>query len=164
VVFAVYSLNVKKKKTNGNLWLLIASITICQGAGILGSVFTVPAISGWYVTLNKPSFNPPSWLFGPVWTLLYFLMGISLYLIWIRKGDLKWFWVQLFLNSLWSIIFFGLRSPGLALLEIIILWLAILVTIKTYLKTYRPAAYLLYPYLAWVSFASFLNFSIWLLN
>jgi len=155
---------VAKKTAKGNFWLLISSIAICQGAGILGSLVMVPAISGWYQTLVKPSFNPPNWLFGPVWTLLYFLMGISLYLIWTRKGELKWFWAQLILNSLWSFLFFGLKSPGLALIEIVFLWLTILVTIKSFLKVYRPAAYLLYPYLAWVSFASILNFSVWILN
>lgn len=147
-----------------NLWLFVASLAICQGAGLIGSIFTFPAIGGWYQTLVKPSFSPPNWIFGPVWTLLYLMMGVSLYFIWVRKGSLKWFWVQLVLNSLWSILFFGLKSPGLAFLEIIFLWYAILTTIKTFLKQFKPAAYLLYPYLAWVSFASVLNFSIWVLN
>jgi tryptophan-rich sensory protein len=154
----------KKNGVKGNFWLLITAIAICQGAGILGSLVTFPVISGWYQMLVKPSFSPPNWLFGPVWTLLYFMMGISLYLIWLRKGDLKWFWVQLVLNTFWSFIFFGLKSPGLAFVEIIFLWLAIVFTIKSFIKVYRPAAYLLYPYLAWVSFASVLNFTIWILN
>lgn len=153
-----------EKKAKVNITLLVASIAICQGAGIVGSFFTFPAISGWYAALNKPSFNPPGWLFGPVWTLLYLLMGVSLYLVWMRKGDLKWFWAQLILNSFWSIIFFGLKSPGFAFIEIIFLWLAILVTIKTFTKIHQSAAYLLYPYLAWVSFASILNFFVWVLN
>ena len=153
-----------KKIPKGNFWLLVAAIAICQGAGILGSLVTIPAISGWYQTLVKPGFSPPNFLFGPVWTLLYFLMGISLYLVWIRTGNLKWFWLQLILNSLWSFLFFGLKSPGLAFVEIVFLWLAILMTIKSFIKVHRPAAYLLYPYLTWVSFAAILNFAIWILN
>jgi|SRR3989344_515077 len=153
-----------KKLKKQNYLLLIFCIIISQAAGGVGSLFTFPAITGWYQTLNKPFFNPPNWIFGPVWTLLYLLMGISLYLIWVRKGDLKWFWLQLGLNTLWSIIFFGLKSPIPAFFEILILWYAILMTIKTFSGVNRPAAYILYPYLAWVTFASILNFSVWILN
>ncbi|CAN5173218.1 TspO/MBR family protein [soil metagenome] len=144
---------------------LLSAIIICEGAGIIGSFFTVNSVNTWYSTLNKPFFNPPSWLFGPVWTILYLMMGISLYLIWEKKKvDLKWFWIQLVLNSLWSILFFGLKNPGLAFLEIILLWGAIFLTIRGFWKYKRLSAYLLIPYLLWVTFATILNLSIVLLN
>lgn len=152
-----------------NLPLLILAILISEGAGILGSIFTVSSIPTWYATLVKPSFSPPNFVFGPVWTTLYALMGISLYLVWISKAKskkyaLKLFFFQLGLNALWSIIFFGLKNPGLAFLEIIVLWIAILLTIKAFSKISKNASYLLYPYIFWVSFATILNFSIWILN
>jgi tryptophan-rich sensory protein len=149
---------------------LVISIIICQLAGVLGSVFTMPAIPGWYVSLNKPSFGPPNWLFGPVWILLYTLMGISLYLVWSRKGSagaktaLILFAIQLGLNTLWSLIFFGLRLPSAAFLEILVLWLFILLTILKFFPISKVAAYLLILYLLWVSFASLLNFYIFRLN
>lgn len=149
---------------------LIASIVICQLAGIIGAVFTTPSISGWYAGLNKPFFNPPNWLFGPVWTLLYLLMGISLYLVWNQKKGVKIktaliiFAIQLGLNSLWSIIFFGMRLPSVAFLEILILLLFIVLTIVKFLPISKISACLLIPYLLWVSFASFLNFYIVRLN
>lgn len=152
-----------------NLPKLVASIAICLTAGFLGSFFTISAISTWYSTLNKPFFNPPNWIFGPVWTTLYILMGISLYLLWTakKKGKgpaIKLFLIQLGLNFFWSIIFFGLQNPLLAFAEIIALWIFIFLTIKQSLKIFKPAAYLLYPYLAWVSFASILNLFIVILN
>jgi tryptophan-rich sensory protein len=149
---------------------LVISIIICQLAGVLGSVFTMPAIPGWYANLNKPSFSPPNWLFGPVWILLYTLMGISLYLVWSRKGSagaktaLILFAIQLGLNTLWSLIFFGLRLPSAAFLEILVLWLFILLTILKFFPISKVAAYLLILYLLWVSFASLLNFYIFRLN
>ena len=144
---------------------LLLSIAICESAGLIGSIFTFNSVGSWYLTLNKPFFNPPSWIFAPVWTTLYLLMGISLYLVWgAKKISLKWFWVQLALNALWSIIFFGLKNPTLALIEIILLWTSILLTIKSFWKVKRGAAYLLFPYLLWVSFAAILNFSIVVLN
>lgn len=149
---------------------LIASIIICQLAGLIGAVFTTPSISGWYAGLNKPFFNPPNWLFGPVWTLLYLLMGISLYLVWNQKKGVKTktaliiFAIQLGLNVLWSVIFFGLHSPLVAFLEIIVLWLFIILTIIKFFPISKISAYLLIPYLLWVSFASFLNFFIAKLN
>ena len=150
---------------------LVVSILICQGVGVMGAFFTSPAISSWYVTLQKPSFNPPNWIFAPVWILLFLLMGISLYLVWEKgleskkvKTAIFIFAVQLILNTLWSILFFGLQSPLYAFIEIIILWLAILLTIISFYKISRTAAYLLLPYILWVSFASVLNFSILLLN
>lgn len=142
---------------------LILLILLCEGAGIIGSFFTFNSVTTWYSTLTKPFFTPPSWVFGPVWTLLYLFMGISLYLVW-GKAHLRWFWIQLILNTLWSIVFFGLKMPISAYIVIILLWLSIFLTIKTFLKVNKTAAYLLYPYLAWVSFASLLNISIALLN
>lgn len=150
---------------------LIISILICQGAGITGSLFTSPAIKGWYAWLEKPSFNPPNWIFAPVWTLLFLLMGISLYLVWEKgleskkaKTALSIFTVQLILNILWSFFFFGLQSPLLGFIEIVLLWFAILATILSFYRISSKAALLLVPYILWVSFATLLNFSIWQLN
>jgi len=148
---------------------LLLSIGFCLGAGILGSFFTISSIPTWYQTLNKPIFSPPNWIFGPVWTILYILMGISLYLVWISKSKLKQNAVKLFLtqitlNALWSVIFFGLKNPILALLDIILLWATIFLTIKTFAKINKLASNLLIPYLLWVTFATILNFSIVLLN
>ena len=159
-----------------NFFKLVIAIGISEMAGIIGSVFTISAIPNWYSTLVKPALNPPSWIFGPVWTTLYALMGIAAFLIWSsyakvsedkKKGikvALALFGIQLVLNTLWSIIFFGLHNPGGALVEIVFLWLAILATIIAFAKISKPAAYLLVPYLLWVSFASYLNYSIWALN
>lgn len=154
-----------KNKPKFNLPKLLGCILIAQGAGILGSFATATSVKSWYLTeLNRPFWNPPSWLFGPVWTTLFLLMGISLYLVWRQKNNLKWFWFQLVLNIIWSYLFFGLRSPTLAFYEIIILWIAILITIVKFWKLNKTASILLWPYLAWVSFASFLNFTIMRLN
>lgn len=146
------------------------SLGACLGAGALGSVWT-SSVRGWYPTLQKPPLNPPSWVFGPVWTTLYILMGIALYLVWKQtpldrnqQRSMAWFWIQLFLNTLWSFLFFNLRAPGLAFLEILLLWISIAVTIVFFGRTSRTAALLLLPYLAWVSFATYLNFGIWRLN
>lgn len=152
------------------IFKLLTAVLICQGAGIIGAVFTTSNISTWYFTLNKPVFTPPNWLFGPAWTFLYFLMGISLYLIWQEKDSkqkklgLKLFFAQLGLNTLWSIIFFGGHSLVGGLVIIILLWVLILLTINAFHKIKKAASYLLYPYLAWVSFATILNLSIVLLN
>ncbi len=143
---------------------LIFSIGLCLGTGILGSLFTASSIPTWYIALNKPWFSPPNWVFGPAWTILYVLMGISLYLVWRKKKVPSIFWIQLVLNTLWSIIFFGLKNPVLALIEVIALWIAIVFTIKSFYKINKLSAYLLYPYLAWVSFATFLNLFIIILN
>lgn len=147
------------------------SILICQLAGLVGSFFTTPAIATWYATLIKPSFNPPNWLFAPVWTTLFLFMGIALYLIW--QKDLKdkavkfamWlFGIQLVFNILWSVLFFGLQQPLLAFIEIIVLWILILLTIIKFYKLDKVAGILLIPYILWVSFAAVLNFSLWQLN
>ncbi len=144
---------------------LILLVALCESAGVIGSIFTFSSINTWYVDLNKPFFNPPSWIFGPVWTTLYFLMGVSLYLVWgKKKTDLKWFWIQLVLNSIWSIVFFGLKNPALAFIIIVFLWISIFLTIKDFKKVNKTASYLLFPYLAWVGFASLLNLSIVILN
>lgn len=145
---------------------LIISLILPQLAGLVGSFFTAPAISNWYAFLEKPSFNPPSWIFGPAWILLYILMGISSYLVW-QKGDKKAltiFWIHLFFNALWSIVFFGLQNPGLAFLNIIVIWVFIIVLIIKFWKINKWSSILLIPYLLWVSFASVLNYFIWQLN
>lgn len=157
-------------KLNDPLKLIIA-IAVSELAGIVGSVFTTPSITGWYANLVKPQLAPPNWIFGPVWTTLFVLMGIAAFLVW-RKGlnrrDVKIalgiFIGQLVLNTLWSVIFFGLHSPGGAFIEIIFLWLAILATIIAFARVFKPAAWLLAPYILWVSFAAYLNFMIWTLN
>lgn len=152
------------KKNSINIPKLVLSIGICLGAGVVGSIFTVTAIPTWYVTLNKPVFSPPNWVFGPVWTILYILMGISLYLVWLKKKVPTIFWVQLALNAVWSIIFFGMKNPTLAFIDIIALWVSIVLTIKAFSKINKLAGNLLIPYLIWVSFASFLNLAIVVLN
>lgn len=148
---------------------LIVAIATSFLAGAIGSIFTTPAIKDWYPTLVKPSFNPPNWLFGPAWSVLYILMGIALYLVWQKQDkNKKWayifFFSQLVLNALWSIIFFGSHNLGLAFAEIVLLWLMILLTSVSFYKILKPAAYLLIPYLAWVSFAAILNIAVWRLN
>jgi tryptophan-rich sensory protein len=154
-----------------NILKLVASIILCQLAGFIGSLATVPAIPTWYESLKRPSFNPPNWIFGPVWTGLYTLMGISLFIVWQKRADypqvkpaLGFFFIQLILNALWSVAFFGLRSPLLGLIDIVLLWIAILLTIKSFFKILKTAALLLLPYILWVSFAVLLNFSLWILN
>jgi tryptophan-rich sensory protein len=149
---------------------VLIGIIVCELIGISGAVFTTPAIPTWYAGLTKPWFSPPNWLFGPVWTLLYLMMGAAAGLIWSEKTETgknraKWlFGVQLGLNFLWSMIFFGLRQPAVAFGEIILLWGTILATIREFLKINRTAAYLLIPYLAWVSFAAMLNLAVARLN
>ena len=147
------------------------SILINLLAGFIGSIFTNRQIPTWYESLKKPSFSPPNWLFGPVWTALFILMGISLFLVW-RKGisqpsvkiALIIFGVQLLLNILWSFLFFAQRAPLAGFIEIILLWIMILITILVFYPISKTAALLLLPYILWVSFASILNFSLWRLN
>jgi len=157
--------------TINNSFKFIFAIAISQAAGIIGSIFTVSAIQTWYTDLIKPVFNPPNWLFAPVWTILYFLMGIAAYLIWkegLNKKEVRLalglFLIQLMLNALWSMIFFGLQNPSWAFAEIIILWLAILATLMSFIRISKTAAWLLSPYFLWVNFAAYLNCAIWLLN
>jgi len=146
------------------------AIVIAQIAGFLGSIFTTSSINSWYNTLNKPSWNPPNWIFAPVWTTLFIFMGIASYLIWrnkrnpLSKKTLVLYFIHLIFNILWSVFFFGLKNPFMALLEIIALWIIILVLIMKFYKINKTAAYLMIPYLAWVSFATILNASIVILN
>jgi tryptophan-rich sensory protein len=153
------------------LWKIIIGIVGSLFAGGIGSFFTSPSIPTWYASLARPDLAPPNWIFAPVWTTLFILMGIAVGLVWsvgTEKKEVKMalglFGLQLVLNSLWSIIFFGLQSPGWAFVEILVLWTAIAITIASFYKIYRPAAWLLLPYIAWVSFAAYLNYSIWMLN
>ncbi len=150
---------------------LIVSIVLCQSAGMIAAILTAQSVQTWYPTLLKPSFNPPNWLFGPVWIVLYLMMGIALYLVWQRSSTgqnvqtaVIFFIIQLVLNAAWSLIFFGLQSPFWAFVEIVVLWVAILITIILFWEISRTASYLLVPYILWVTFAAILNFSIWRLN
>jgi tryptophan-rich sensory protein len=150
---------------------LIVSIMVCQIVGNLGTVFTLSSIPTWYSTLNKPSFTPPSWVFAPVWLTLYTLMGIALYLVWrskskheLKRTAIAIFGVQLFLNFVWSLLFFGLRSSAFGFVAIVALWLAIIATIFEFFRVSRTSGYLLLPYIAWVSIAALLNLFILIMN
>ena len=150
---------------------LVVSIVVCELAGIIGSLFTTPSIPGWYAGLTKPSFNPPSWVFGPVWTALYAMMGLAAWLVYekgskrpeVRKA-LAVFAAQLLLNTLWSIVFFGAQQLFGAVIVIVLLGVTILWTILLFRKISKAAAWLLVPYILWVGFATVLNVSILLLN
>ena len=157
----------KNKKT----LVLVLGVLVCLGVGFFSGFITAESVETWYRTLNKPSFNPPSWIFAPVWTILYIMMGLSAGIIYnkgIRREEvrlaLRIFAAQLILNGLWTIFFFGFENPLMAFIEIIFLWILILYTILKFYKISRKAAYLLIPYILWVTFASVLNFSIWILN
>ncbi len=150
---------------------LIVSIVVCQGAGLIGSIATSRSVSTWYLTLQKPPFTPPNWLFAPAWTTLYLLMAIAAFLVWRTGLDksstrtaLIIFLVQLVLNALWSFAFFGLQSPLYGVIVILALWLAILFTILKFFPISKAAGILLIPYILWVSFAAVLNISVLLLN
>jgi len=150
---------------------LIVAIAVCQMAGLVGSIFTAPSIATWYATLRKPDFTPPNWLFGPVWTTLYLLMGISLYIVWNfglerskTRRSITIFSVQLALNTTWSYLFFTMKSPKLAFIEIIALWIAIFATMISFSKISKASGLMLTPYLIWVSLASYLNYMIIVLN
>jgi translocator protein len=153
----------------------LSRLLICLGAVLaasaVGSFATVRAIPTWYKGLAKPAFNPPEWLFGPAWMVLYLLMAVAAWLVWKQglgaagvKLALAVFLAQLILNALWSILFFGFRSPLAGLVEIVVLWLAILVTIVLFFRVSTPAGVLLLPYIAWVTFAAVLNAAILRLN
>ena len=149
---------------------LIVAVILTVGIGSLGGIFTATEVNTWYAGIQKPSFNPPSWVFAPVWTLLYLLMGISVYLVWkqplstARRVATGVFIVQFVFNFLWSFIFFKLHLIGWALAEIIVMWVLILITIGQFARLSRTAAWLLVPYLAWVSFATVLTAAIYRLN
>jgi len=150
---------------------LIVSILASFAAGGIGSLFTFKAIPTWYASLKKPRYTPPNRAFGPVWTSLYILMGISVFLVW-QKGlstngallAFVLFWIQLAINALWSVIFFGMKSKGGGVMTIIVLWLLILATIVSFFRVTVWAGGLLIPYIVWVSIASYLNIGIWMLN
>lgn len=151
---------------------ILIMVVTCVAVGYLSGEVTRESVNTWYPTLNKPVFNPPSWLFAPVWTTLYIFMGIAAGLVWdkidsqketVKKG-LLYFAIQLGLNALWSYLFFGLQNPLLALIEIVVLWLMIYETFVQFNKVNKVAGYLFIPYLLWVSFAFLLNAAIWWLN
>ncbi|MEX1027328.1 MAG: TspO/MBR family protein [Candidatus Paceibacterota bacterium] len=154
-----------------NILKLIIAIAVPLAVGFFGSLVTAPAIDGWYAELAKPALNPPGWVFGPVWTLLYVLMGAAAFLVW-QKGleskavrvALGLFVIQLVLNGVWSLIFFGLQNPLGALVDIIVLWILIVCTMIAFYRVSPVAMYLLVPYLLWVSFAVYLNAAFVILN
>jgi tryptophan-rich sensory protein len=157
-------------KLSNPLKLFIA-ILVSQLAGIIGALFTMEAIPTWYAQLARPEIAPPNWVFGPVWTTLYTLMGISAFLVWkkgLERRDVRMalivFGIHLVFNTLWSIIFFGFQELGWALAEISVLWIFIVATMFLFYRIHKVAAYLLIPYLLWVSFASYLNYSFWVIN
>jgi translocator protein len=154
-----------------NIFSLLCCITICLAVGGLAGYATSSSVTTWYVTLNKPFFNPPNWLFGPVWTVLYCMMGIALWAIWrpthdilLQRLALALFFVQLTLNFLWSFLFFSLQSPLLALVDIVLLLIFLVPTMLVSQKIAPKTIWLFLPYFAWVCFATLLNASIWLLN
>ena len=147
-----------------------AAIAVCLLAALIGSAFTAPAVPTWYAALVKPALNPPAWVFGPVWTVLYLMMAVAAWLVWrangwrLARGALALFAGQLALNLAWSSIFFGLRSPGWAAVEVLVLWLAIAATAGAFRPHSRLAAALLLPYLAWTTYAAALNWAIFWMN
>lgn len=151
---------------------IVIMVVTCVAVGYLSGEVTRESVTTWYPTIQKPSFNPPNWLFAPVWGVLYVLMGVAAGLVWAKIDDQKetvkkgltFFAVQLGLNALWSYLFFGLHNPLLALIEIALLWLMIYETFLQFNKVNKTAGYLFIPYLLWVSFAMVLNASIWWLN
>jgi translocator protein len=150
---------------------LIISIAVPLAVGSVSGLFTVSEISGWYQTINKPSWNPPSWIFAPVWTTLYIMMGIALYLVWtaevkpaMKKTAIAFFVIQLVFNFFWSFIFFKQHQIGLAFVEIFVMFVFILMTIFSFARINKAAAWLLVPYISWVSFATILTYTIWQLN
>jgi tryptophan-rich sensory protein len=147
------------------------SVGVCLLIGFLSGFATQSSVNDWYTTLNKPGFTPPDWLFGPVWTLLYIMMGVSAGIVWSKGFYHKWvktalyhFGFQLLFNALWSVVFFGFQNPFWALLVILVLMMLILGTIRWFNIVSKTAAYLLIPYFLWVCFASLLNYRIWMLN
>jgi benzodiazapine receptor len=166
----LYELEVRNTERN-ELFRLILSIIICQLAGIIGSIFTASSVASWYPALVKPSFTPPGFYIGLIWIALFTLMGISLFLIWrettgnlAARIALYFFAAQLIVNVLWSMAFFSLRSPISGLVVIAFLWVLIIITIIKFWLINRSAALLLIPYIIWVNFAAYLNYTIWRLN
>jgi tryptophan-rich sensory protein len=156
---------------SSNAVKFILSLVLCQLAGIIGAFFTTSSLGAWYAHINKPAFTPPNWVFAPVWIFLYLVMGMALYLVWtaettpkLKQTALILFFIQLVLNMSWCFFFFFLQSPLLGLIEIIVLWIFIGLTMIWFYKIKPSAALLLLPYWLWVSYAVALNFSIWKLN
>ena len=150
---------------------LIVAVLLPVLVGAVSGLFTASSVKTWFVTLNKPSFNPPSYVFAPVWTTLYIMMGVAFYLVWVSVTDkaqqhkaMTVYFIQLFLNFCWSFIFFYKQRPDLAFIEIVFLWVSIVATLVLFYRISNPAGWLLVPYLLWVSFASALNYAIWQLN
>ena len=160
----------KKRSRSRGLLSLGVSVVVCLLAGAVGGLATSTSVDTWYPGIAKPSWNPPAAVFGPVWTTLFVMMALSVWLVWRRRAAvdirpaLLLFGAQLFLNICWSVIFFGFRQPGAAFAELVVLWIAIAATVRSFWKISPPAAGLLLPYLGWVSFAALLNFAIWRLN
>lgn len=151
------------------IWKFLLCVIGAELIGSIGVIFTGPNITTWYATLNKASFNPPNFIFAPAWTVLFFLMGWAFYFIWTSSKKSKTqaysaFVIQFILNILWSALFFELKLPGVAFIEIIIFWFAILWTIISFYKINKGAGYILIPYLLWVTFATLLNYYVWILN
>lgn len=163
-------LMLRRRTWPASIGSLLLSVVICFGAAGLGAAATTSSVTSWYRTILKPTWTPPDWIFGPVWTVLYLLMAVSAWLVWQSgrgtncRRALTWFGVQLGLNSLWSVLFFGLHRPGWAFAEILLLWLAIAATAFEFRPHSVIAAWLLAPYLAWSSFAAGLNCVIWQMN
>ena len=150
---------------------LIVAVLLPVLVGAVSGLFTASSVKTWFVTLNKPSFNPPSYVFAPVWTTLYIMMGVAFYLVWVSVTDkaqqhkaMTVYFIQLFLNFCWSFIFFYKQRPDLAFIDIVFLWISIVATLVLFYRISKPAGWLLVPYLLWVSFASALNYAIWQLN
>jgi translocator protein len=160
-----------EKKVISTFWKLVIAVLICETVGIVSGFLSQGSMTTWFASLQKPSWNPPAYLFGPVWTILYLLMGISLWLVW-KSGApeakktraMSVFGIQLFFNFCWSILFFKFQSPALALIDIVLLGLTILITISYFARISRLAAWLLFPYILWVYFATVLNYTIWTTN
>ena len=164
-------MDIKPQPAKFNLLALILSIGITLGVGILGSLLTVPSVRSWYPTISKPSFNPPNWIFQPVWTTLFVLIGISAYLVWQRRASIEHFprtvavyAIQLVLNVMWSFLFFYARNIGMASFEIVVLLIVIIINARVFYKVNKVAGLLFIPYILWVSFAAVLTFSIYQLN
>ena len=153
-----------------SLAVVVGFLLVSFVAGAIGSVFTRRAIPEWYVTLRKPTWTPPNWVFGPVWSTLYLMMGLAAWLVWRKVGwaeattALALFGAQLALNALWSVLFFGMRSPGAAFVEMVVLWVMIVVTMVVFWAIRPVAGALLLPYLMWVTFAARLNWAVWRMN
>lgn len=163
------AISLQQEKVNKHFISLLVFLAICFSVAAAGAVLTNTSVSSWYLTINKPSWTPPNWLFGPVWTSLYFMMALAVWLIWCKVGSLKklplvLFGLQLFLNLIWSGLFFTLQNPKIAFIEIVFLWLSILATLISFWRIRIVAGLLLLPYILWVGYAAMLNFTIWRMN